>query len=311
MPSILLNQHTGTDIDFGEYKVVFTESPIPGEQILVGYDYLTNDVIAEFRGEQIVIGQLPTIPSDTPYRLLLTTQIDGVNNTYIPYEINFNFSESWNYYNRTNINPFISVLPLPYIDVTHETLISANSELNISINTDATWCIIIELIYENNLYTSETIYVQTGEEGGEPQTNYNYTVNHLVSGVTYIVSVVAYNDPQIYTTYNGNLVVEGTFPEITFTNIVILNDSSVEFTYETLNADYVDIITSFEQDQDSLSPNGTIVFNYLSVNTLYDLTIVARDLNSNFDTLDLHFNIISNIVNNTKGILGLKRGKEL
>jgi hypothetical protein len=27
--------------------------------------------------------------------------------------------------------------------------------------------------------------------------------------------------------------------------------------------------------------------------------------------LDLHFNIILNTVNNTKGILGLKRGKEL
>jgi hypothetical protein len=90
-----------------------------------------------------------------------------------------------------------------------------------------------------------------------------------------------------------------------------LNNHSIEFTYATLNADFVDIITSFGQDKVSLSPNGTIVFNYLLVNTLYDLTIIARDINSHFDTLDLNFNIISNIVNNTKGILGLKRGKEL
>ena len=298
MPSTLLNQHTGTNINFSEYEVVFTNSPIPGEQILVGYDYTTNNVIAEFRGEQIIIGQMPPTGNNS-LRLLLTVQVDGINSSYIPYEINFNFSENNNEYTLTEINPFIAVLPRPTLVVTHETLITINDSFNIDYTTDATDKVTIEII------NSSSVLVYSNYNAGHA-----ITLTGLSAG-TYTISVIAYNEPLINSSYVGNLVVEGANPEITFTNIVILNNHSIEFTYTTLHADFVDIITSFGQDQVSLSPNGTIVFNYLSVNTLYDLTIVARDLNSNFDTLDLHFNIISNIVNNTKGILGLKRGKEL
>lgn len=298
MPSTLLNQHTGTNINFSEYEVVFTNSPIPGEQILVGYDYTTNNVISEFRGEQIIIGQMPPTGNNS-LRLLLTVQVDGINSSYIPYEINFNFSENNNEYTLTEINPFIAVLPRPTLVVTHETLITNNDDLHIMYTSDATDKVTIEII------NSSSVLVYS---------NYNAPSTNIISGLaagTYTISVIAYNEPLINSSYVGNLEVEGANPEITVANIVILNNHSIEFTYTTLNADYVDIITSFGQDRVSLSPNGTIVFNYLSVNTLYDLTIIARDINSHFDTLDLHFNIISNTVNNTKGILGLKRGKEL
>lgn len=298
MPSTLLNQHTGTNINFSEYEVVFTNSPIPGEQILVGYDYTTNNVISEFRGEQIIIGQMPPTGNNS-LRLLLTVQVDGINSSYIPYEINFNFSENNNEYTLTEINPFIAVLPRPTLVVTHETLITINDSFNIDYTTDATDKVTIEII------NSSSVLVYSNYNAGHA-----ITLTGLSAG-TYAISVIAYNEPLINSSYVGNLVVEGSNPEITFTNIVILNNHSIEFTYATLNADFVDIITSFGQDKVSLSPNGTIVFNYLSVNTLYDLTIIARDINSHFDTLDLNFNIISNIVNNTKGILGLKRGKEL
>lgn len=298
MPSTLLNQHTGTNINFSEYEVVFTNSPIPGEQILVGYDYTTNNVIAEFRGEQIIIGQMPPTGNNS-LRLLLTVQVDGINSSYIPYEINFNFSENNNEYTLTEINPFIAVLPRPTLVVTHETLITINDSFNIDYTTDATDKVTIEII------NSSSVLVYSNYNAGHA-----ITLTGLSAG-TYTISVIAYNEPLINSSYVGNLVVEGANPEITFTNIVILNNHSIEFTYTTLHADFVDIITSFGQDQVSLSPNGTIVFNYLSVNTLYDLTIIARDINSHFDTLDLHFNIILNTVNNTKGILGLKRGKEL
>lgn len=298
MPSTLLNQHTGTNINFSEYEVVFTNSPIPGEQILVGYDYTTNNVISEFRGEQIIIGQMPPTGNNS-LRLLLTVQVDGINSSYIPYEINFNFSENNNEYTLTEINPFIAVLPRPTLVVTHETLITINDSFNIDYTTDATDKVTIEII------NSSSVLVYSNYNAGHA-----ITLTGLSAG-TYAISVIAYNEPLINSSYVGNLVVEGSNPEITFTNIVILNNHSIEFTYATLNADFVDIITSFGQDKVSLSPNGTIVFNYLSVNTLYDLTIIARDINSHFDTLDLHFNIILNTVNNTKGILGLKRGKEL
>ena len=298
MPSTLLNQHTGTNINFSEYEVVFTNSPIPGEQILVGYDYTTNNVIAEFRGEQIIIGQMPPTGNNS-LRLLLTVQVDGINSSYIPYEINFNFSENNNEYTLTEINPFIAVLPRPTLVVTHETLITINDSFNIDYTTDATDKVTIEII------NSSSVLVYSNYNAGHA-----ITLTGLSAG-TYTISVIAYNEPLINSSYVGNLVVEGANPEITFTNIVILNNHSIEFTYTTLHADFVDIITSFGQDQVSLSPNGTIVFNYLLVNTLYDLTIIARDINSHFDTLDLHFNIILNTVNNTKGILGLKRGKEL
>ncbi len=299
MPSTLLNQYTGTDVNVSEYEVVFTNSPIPGEQILIGYNYATNNVIAEFRGEQIIIGQLPPTGTDNPLRLLLTTKEDTYNEAYIPYEVNFNFSENNNEYTLTPINPFIAVLPRPTLDVEHESLITNNDVLHIDLASDAIDKVTIEII------NSSSVLVYSNYDA-----DYGVTITGLAAG-TYTISVIAYNEPLINSSYVGNLEVEGANPEITVANIVILNNHSVEFTYATLNADYVDIITSFGQDQVSLSPNGTIVFNYLSVNTLYDLTIIARDINSHFDTLDLHFNIISNTVNNTKGILGLKRGKEL
>jgi hypothetical protein len=299
MPSTLINQHTGIDVNVSEYEVVFTNSPIPGEQILVGYNYSTNNVIAEFRGEQIIIGQLPPTGTDNPLRLLLTTQVDGLNGAYIPYEVNFNFSENKNEYTLTAINPFIEVLPRPNLDVTHDTFITNNDSFFIDYTSDATDKVTIEII------NSSSVLVYSNYNAG-----HEIFVTGLAEG-TYTISVIAYNEPLINISYVGELIVEGANPEITFANIVILNNHSIEFTYTTLNADYVDIITSFGQDRVSLSPNGTIVFNYLSVNTLYDLTIIARDINSHFDTLDLHFNIILNTVNNTKGILGLKRGKEL
>lgn len=298
MPSTLLNQHTGTNINFSEYEVVFTNSPIPGEQILVGYDYTTNNVIAEFRGEQIIIGQMPPTGNNS-LRLLLTVQVDGINSSYIPYEINFNFSENNNEYTLTEINPFIAVLPRPTLVVTHETLITINDSFNIDYTTDATDKVTIEII------NSSSVLVYSNYNAGHA-----ITLTGLSAGV-YTISVIAYNEPLINSSYVGNLVVEGANPEITVATIVILNNNTVELTYETLNADFVDIITSFGQNKVSLPPNGTIMFNYLLVNTLYDLTIIARDINSHFDTLDLHFNIILNTVNNTKGILGLKRGKEL
>ncbi len=161
------------------------------------------------------------------------------------------------------------------------------------------------------------------------------TLTNFLEVGDYLIRIQAFYSPLISTIYEGMFLVEGVdktvnltnyinnntifdiyasqdlLPIITFTNIIIINSSTVQFNYQTLNAEYVELITSFGQDYINIQPNGFITFNNLTVNSIYEITIIARDTNSKFDTRDLNFTIIVNIVNNTKGILGLKRGKEL
>lgn len=329
MPSTLLNHYTDADeyVNFYEYQISFTNEPIPGEQILVGFDYSNRNIIAELRGEQIVVGIMPYTDPGTPFRLILTVeaQVEVLGDvSYIPYEVYFNFSETTNEYTQTLINPFISVLDRPYIDVIHETVILDTDIFVLDYYSDAMDKVTIEITNEFSVLVYSNYF-------GLP----NDTLDMYLPVGLYNIQIIAYNDPLMFSTYNGTVLVEGsdkevyienyvntntiynptvildTLPIITFTNIIIINSSTVQFNYQTLNADYVELITTFGQDYINIQPNGFITFNNLTVNTLYEITIIARDTNSNFDTRDLNFTIIVNIVNNTKGILGLKRGKEL
>lgn len=323
MPSTLLNHYTDANVNFYEYQISFTNEPIPGEQILVGFDYSNRNIIAELRGEQIVVGNMPTT-TNTPFRLILTVEMPGANESYIPHEVYFNFSETTNEYTQTLINPFIERIPRPEIDVIHDTVI---------LDTD-----IFILIYYSNSMDKVTIEI-TNEFSVLVYSNYfglpNDTLDMYLPVGLYNIQIIAYHEPLIFSTHNSTVLVEGSdkevyienyvntntiynptvildsLPIITYTNIIIINSNTVEFIYQTFNADYVDITTNFGQNYNNISPNGVIQFNNLTVNTLYEITIIAKDTNSNFDTRDLNFNIIVNIVNNTKGILGLKRGKEL
>lgn len=323
MSSVLLNHYTNSNVDFYEYLLAFSSEPIPGEQILVGLDYTNRNIIAELRGEQVVVGVMPTT-TNTPFRLILTIEMPGANQSYIPYEVYFNFSETLNEYTQTLINPFIERIPRPEIYVIHETVILDTDIFMLSHNSDAMDKITIEITNEFSVLVYSNYF-------GLP----NDTLDMYLPVGLYNIQIIAYHEPLIFSTYNSTVLVEGsdkevyienyvntntiynptvildTLPIITYTNIIIINSNTVEFIYQTFNADYVDITTNFGQNYNNISPNGVIQFNNLTVNTLYEITIIARDTNSNFDTKDLNFTIIVNIVNNTKGILGLKRGKEL
>lgn len=323
MPSTLLNHYTDADVNFYEYQISFTNEPIPGEQILVGFDYSNRNIIAELRGEQIVVGNMPTT-TNTPFSLILTVEVLEATESYIPYEVYFNFSETTNEYTQTLINPFIKRTHIPVIEVIHDT---------VKLDTD-----IFVLDYYSDAMDKVTIEI-TNEFSVLVYSNYfglpNDTLDMYLPAGLYNIQVIAYHEPLIFSTHESEVLVEGsdkevyienyvntntiynptvildTLPIITYTSIIIINSNTVEFIYQTFNADYVDITTNFGQNYNNISPNGVIQFNNLTVNTLYEITIIARDTNSNFDTRDLNFTIIVNIVNNTKGILGLKRGKEL
>ncbi len=337
MQSTLLNHYTNNeDVNFYEYQISFTNEIIPGEQILVGFDYSNRNIIAELRGEQIVVGIMPYTDPDIPFRLILTVEAqveveEGEEEeeayipvtSYIPYEVYFNFSETTNEYTQTLINPFIKSIDKPGIDVIHETVILDTDMFVLVYYSDADK-VTIEITNEFSVLVYSNYF-------GRP----NDTLGMYLPEGLYNIQVIAYNDPLVFSTYNGEVLVEGSdkevyienyvntntiynptvildiLPIITYTNIIIINSNTVEFIYQTVNADYVDITTNFGQNYNNISPNGVIQFNNLTVNTLYEITIIARDTNSNFDTRDLNFTIIVNIVNNTKGILGLKRGKEL
>lgn len=334
MQSTLLNHYTNNaDVNFYEYQISFTNEIIPGEQILVGFDYSNRNIIAELRGEQIVVGIMPYTDPDIPFRLILTVEAQvefqmGYE-TYIPYEVYFNFSETTNEYTQTLINPFISVLDRPYIDAIHDSVIDDDTYFSVEYFTDALFNVSIEIYKVNNEHFNLVYY-----DYNAPISNILTLTNFLEVG-DYLIRIQAFNSPLISTIYEGMFLVEGVdktvnltnyinnntifdiyasqdlLPIITFTNIIIINSSTVQFNYQTLNAEYVELITSFGQDYINIQPNGFITFNNLTVNSIYEITIIARDTNSNFVTRDLNFSIIVNIVNNTKGILGLKRGKEL
>lgn len=329
MTVTLLNNYNNTDVNLLEYQVEFTSEPIPGEQILLGFNYVTREIIAECRGDQIIIGIMPNINNE-PIRLLLTIEMPGINTNYIPYELYYNFSEETNEFTQEVINPFISYLPRPILNVTHP----------IEIYDDVTFDYSIDVSINSNIPTTINTYIEIIDINNVLYHTINtqdllYNNSVLLPVGEYIINVVSTAFDNISTTYSGSFIVIGSvrnkflelynnintiypiyasitpLPLITSVNISILNSTTVEVNYQTLNSNSVDIITTFGQDFISISPNGAITFNNLLVNTLYEFTIIARDLNSNFDSRDLNFTIIVNIVNNTKGILGLKRGKEL
>ncbi len=329
MTVTLLNSYNDVDINLLEYQVEFTNEPIPGEQILLGLNYVTREIIAECRGEQIIIGTMPNI-NNGPIRLLLTIEMPGINDNYIPYEIYYNFSEETNEFTQELINPFIAYLPRPNLYVAHLG----------GIYDDVTFDYIIEVSIFSNIPTTITTYIEITDFNNilyhtATTLDLNYSNSVLLPVGEYIITVISTAFDNITATYTETFNVIGAIkykflelynnintiypiyvsitplPIITSVNISVLNSNTVEVNYQTLNANSVDIITAFGQDFTNISPNGAITFNNLLVNTLYEFTIIARDLNSNFDSRDLSFTIIVNIVNNTKGILGLKRGKEL
>lgn len=329
MPITLEETYTGSNIYVEEYNIEFSSTVYAGSAILFGYDYSTNTVLAKFGSEVIVVGNIPTsyFSSDSPFRILITVEVNGTNNTPIPYSMYFDFSENGEIINSTNsINPFLSVLPRPIITVsTDNTLYADNVDIDIDYNSDAVDSVTIEVRNAINVI----VFQQTGLPA-----NGTITVSNLLMGV-YTVYATAYNEPlisteettgfSVYATdknitpnsfINGNVVntVEldvDLLPVITLLNVIQLSNNSVEVFYETINTTRVDLVSGFHVDILNLPANGSYVYNNLSINTIYTVTAIASDNELNVDVKSITFELSTEGLNTDRGFLGLKRGLDM
>lgn len=334
MPILLTNTYTGSNIYFNEYTVSFNTEPIPGSAILIGYDYSTHNIIAEYNSQQIVVGQVPIgyFSANDSFRLVLTLEVNGTNNTPIPYSVFFDFSEDGSVLGSVDRNPFISVLPRPILslNLSNNNFLD-NEDMTISWTSDATDH--VELVITNTL--NVIVY---SDNSAAPNGSYIFnasTINAFSNFNDYTVTATAYNDPLIYsvesntfsliasdktilagvvnnnnTVYDASITLDA-LPVILSANLNQIDKHNVELTYTTQDATKVDILTMFGQGDLGLSPNGSFIFTNLIIGTVYSVTILASDDEGNVDVRNVLFEIMSDGLNSDKGILGLKRGSDM
>lgn len=330
MPLTLENTYTGANIYVEEYNVVFSSTVYAGSPILIGYDYLSNTVLAKFDSEVIVIGNLPLayFSSNSPFRLIVTLEVTGTNNTPIPYSVYFDFSENGNILNAEDtINPFLSVLPRPITNVyTDNPTYADNVDIDVHYTSDAIDSVSIEVRNSLNVI----VYQQNSLP-----INGTITLSNLLME-NYTVYMTAYNEPLIYTedtttfstyatdknvipnTFTNNNIISNVLlevdllPVVTLLNVIQLSNNSIEAFYTTINASKVDLISSFAGDVLNLPVNGSYIFDNLSLNTLYTITAIATDDELNIDVESITFELSSiNGLNTDRGFLGLKRGLDM
>lgn len=321
--AVLINDYTGTNVHFKEYDINWTEDYglIPGDQILIGYDYDSEIVylgVIPSEGQEInhvAIGTMPMqyFNTNDNFRLVITFESPVANMTLIPYEIDFNFSQETiilpsDSHNieyggpsviSDSINPFIPVLERPIVNITSiSSSIRAGEYLNLTYTSNATDSVDIN-IYDNNM-------LRLGGDTGLP-TSGSYTSTFSLPQGNYTVEVVAYNEPIMYATASESVeVTVAQLPTIS-AYIVEVNENTVRLVYSTTNAVYVDINTSFGQDSTNNAPNGNIDYSGLNNNIQYTITVYAYNIENSVVSQTIVFELnIPTTVNNTKGVLGKK-----
>lgn len=315
--AVLINDYTGTNVHFKEYNINWTETYnlIPGDQILIGYDYDSEIVYLGVMSpnsstfNRVAIGTMPMqyFNVNDNFRLVITFESPSANSIIIPYEIDFKFSQGTTippFYTTpptplNNINPFIPVLERPIVNITSiDNSIRAGEYLNLTYTSNATDSVAID-IYDNNM-------LWVGGDTGLP-TSGSYTSTFSLLQGNYTVCVVAYNEPVIYATACES--VEVTVAPLPTINayIVEVNENTVQLTYTTTNTVYVDISTSFGQDSTNNAPNGNIDYSGLNNNIQYTITLYAYNIENSVVSQTILFELnIPTTVNNTKGVLGKK-----
>lgn len=321
--AVLINDYTGTNVHFKEYNINWIEDNdlIPGDQILIGYDYDSEMVylgVIPSEGQEInhvAIGRMPMqyFNANDHFRLVITFESPVANSIIIPYRINFKFSQgtsilpAYSYYSGSegisaplnNINPFIPVLERPIVNITSiSSSIRASEYLNLTYTSNATDSVDIN-IYDNNI-------LRLGGDTGLP-TSGSYTSTFSLPQGNYTVEVVAYNEPIMYATASESVeVTVAQLPTIS-AYIVEVNENTVRLVYSTTNAVYVDINTSFGQDSTNNAPNGNIDYSGLNNNIQYTITVYAYNIENSVVSQTIVFELnIPTTVNNTKGVLGKK-----
>lgn len=315
--AVLVNDYTGTNVHFKEYNVNWSEtySLIPGDQILVGYDYDSEIVYLGVIAPNsttlstVAIGTMPMqyFNTNDNFRLIITFESPTANNLIIPYEIDFKFSQGTTippFYTNTptilnNINPFIPVLDRPIVNITSiNSSIRAGEYLSLTYTSNATDSVSID-IYDNNM-------LWVGGDSGLP-TSGPYTSTFSLPQGNYTVCAVAYNEPVIYGTACESLEVTiAALPTITG-YIVEVDKNTINLTYTSTNSVYVDISTTFGQNSTNNAVNGVIQYSGLNNNTQYIITLYAYNIENSVSSYTIEFELnIPTTVNNTKGVLGKK-----
>ena len=337
--AILVNDFTGTNINFKEYNINWDENYnlIPGDQILIGYDYNTEIVYLYVNSSVlnlVPIGTMPTSEFDIndPYRLIVTFESSHLNYSIIPYEIQFNFSEEIIIppYNTTSqaedldINPLIPVLERPILSVYFSPEITTDELLHVEYISTAIDSVSIDVW---DVYDTET---WLGGASGLVTSGDFLFDTPLPSG-NYIICVTAYNEPLINVTICSDLTVIATeqtintdsinnintitdidifidiLPLVTSFSVVQIDNTTVDLIYTTSDASSVNILTTFGQSSVGDPINGTVRYIGLSNNDLYTLVIMAVDLEGNIASQNVTFELTrTETVNNTKGVLGKK-----
>ncbi len=141
--STLVNSLLGIDTDYKEYEIQFSTRLYPSDVVYIGMDYSTQTIIAEFDNESVVIGTFPMILGGEVtqyYKLIITLEVGGVNNTVIPYTYYFDFSSDGSLTN-SNRNGFLQVLPRPNLNAELNKLspILDNEDLLLTYDSDAVY----------------------------------------------------------------------------------------------------------------------------------------------------------------------------
>ena len=293
--STLIDSITLDDKEYKEYDVTFDSELRPGDVIYFGLDYSNRNIIANFNGDQVIIGQFPIIlNSDQYYKLIITLEVTGINDTVIPYTLYFDFSSNGELTNET-INPFLQVLPRPSITVNLNKIspITDMEDIEFSWNSDGQY-VSIEVIRNGSiLYDTQTGLLPTD----------SVTYSNLPIG-NYSFQATAYNEPLISSSDVAYIEVEqGIIPLPTIIgNVTIINSNTVKITYNTTNTVYVDAVSNFGQDYYNLIPTGEIIYNNLTTKTPYTVILTAYNSNDDSASTTLSFTLEKNKM--TRGDLG-------
>lgn len=293
--STLIDSITNGNIEYREYDVNFNLELFPGDVIYFGLDYSNRNIIADFDGDQVIIGQFPIILNDNQYyKLIITLDVIGTNNTVIPYTLYFDFSSNGELTNET-INPFLQVLPRPSITVNLNKIspITDMEDIEFSWNSDGQY-VSIEIIRNGSiLYDTLTGLLPID----------SVTYSNLPIG-NYSFQATAYNEPLIYTSDIAYIEVEqGIIPLPTIIgNVTIINSNTVKVTYNTTNTVFIDAVSNFSQDYYNLIPNGEITYNNLTTETPYTVILTAYNSNNDSASTTLSFTLGKNKM--TRGDLG-------
>lgn len=348
MSSTLINTYEEDRILFKEYLIDF---PLYEEfsldtietDILIGFNYLSREIVVYHPSGMQIIEVLDEslFNTEDAFRLVVTLDVFGANNSIIPFSFSFDFAENGtilgfdqndNPIDEVPYNPFINVLERPTVTVTATTPNPSDQPVTIQWTSTA--------VGDGYNVGYVTLLILHGEDFYAFYDNLDaigfLDVYDIPVG-DYTVIATAYDEPTIYSdtdsadfnvysvetiitppsvnninTVSPVIVDMDLLPIITSLNVIYIDDNTAQVCYTTLNATSVDLLTTFNQNHVGLPTNYCQTFDNLEMDTLYTVTAIASDDEGNIDVDTITFAITPQEgLNSDRGILGLNRGKDM